>query len=499
MTQKPHPVWTIPEVLREIMRHNAHNEQALARCARVSRAFSDPAIEVLWEEQRGLGALFALMPRSIRKVAVGVDQDDDAFGIRPTSFVLIDTIQAPEWERMSHYARLVRTYISDGVLIDGLCASVILQKLAGKPLLPRLRRLDWKLPFDQSSFLAFFLSPMLRSVHLDLLEGDTSRFTHDQNTEPTASEYAYGTALQLFQSLAPNLENLHMWTSGFHCSMDRLVEFRNLRVLKLELIRYPGLVLQTASALPGLRKLSIYFSGTPHDQAGPPHPETCLPSLRCLKLHGVGTAIIPFIAAVSAPLLRTIMLSFMAMEAQWKECADLIVSRFGSSLRELDFDVEDAYDDPNPYLFDDWFSALYALRRLHRVSINSMFETPFIITAQDIDRMTSAWPRIRFLLIPAVQQNPSLMFPITALESFAEKCPRLRQLVIPIPDHGPLEGPTEPAVSRQHDGVQEIRLLSGRWPENVHDKCMAYLNKLFPNAEAWIFDNEWDDDGELLE
>ncbi|KAL7284640.1 hypothetical protein ACG7TL_001936 [Trametes sanguinea] len=485
-TGSPHPIWTIAEVIREIMQQNAHDRQSLACCARVSRAFSGPALEVLWAEQHGLQALFALMPRSIRKVPVGTEHEDFPFD------VLVDDIREDEWARMVDYARLVRRYVGDRALVDGLCASVLLQKLAGQPLLPRLKRLEWKLPFDQSAPLALFLSPMLQSVHLDLLEGGTARFVHDQHPDPTASEYAYGSALHLIRSRAPNVESVHMWTSGFGCAIDRLADFHNLRTLRLELVRKPELVLRTASTLPGLKELSIFFSGSPNEQAGPPLDETCLPTLNCLKLGGVGRTVVSFVSAVRAPQLRAVRLGFTAIEQEWKDCVERVVSAFGQTLREVDFDVEDSYDDPDPYSFDGWFSPLYRLRHLLVVSIGSMFETPFIITTQDVENMASAWPDLRALLVPSVAEDPPPAFCITALESIAEKCPQLQLLAIPVPDPGPLSGAEERDVPFEQTNMQEIRLLAGTWSTDVHGKCKAYLKKLFPNAEAWSFEDEFD-------
>ncbi|KAJ2975218.1 hypothetical protein NUW54_g11769 [Trametes sanguinea] len=406
--------------------------------------------------------------------------------------VIIDDIQEDEWARMAHYARLIRSYIGDREVIDGLCASVLLQKLAGQPLLPRLRRLEWRLPFDQSAALAFFLSPMLRSVYLDLLEGGTARFIHDQHVNPTASEYAYGTALHMIHSRAPNVENVQMWTSGFPCAIDRLTAFRKLQSLKLELVGKPNLVLQTASTLPELKKLSIFFAKAPQGQPGPPLEEACLPALQSMKLSGAGHVVVSFVSAVRAPQLRVVRLSFMAIEQLWTDCVERVVSGFGETLREVDFDVEDAYDNPEPYSFHRWFSPLYRLRRLNQVAIGAMFETPFIISTQDIANMASAWPGLRSLLIPAVEDNPSPSFSITALESLAEKCPRLQLLAIPVPDPAPLNSENEREVPLEHTNMQEIRLSAGHWEAGVHDKCMAYLKKLFPNADMWNLDDEFD-------
>ncbi|KAI8989192.1 hypothetical protein BD414DRAFT_522301 [Trametes punicea] len=488
-----HPMWAIAEVVREIMKQNADDERALARCARVAHAFLDPALEVLWEEQEGLDRLFALLPSSIAKVRVGVDGEDEALGVRISCFVLKDTIRDKEWARMMHYARLVRVYIGESERIDGLCTTALLEKLAGQSLLPRLRRLTWKHPFDQSASLVLFLSPVLRRVHLDLLEGGVARFRHDQYIEPTAAEFAYGTALQMIHSRAPNVEHIEMWTSAFHCSLDRLVVFHKLRSLKLELVRNPELVLKLVSSLPQLKYLSVFFVGRSRQEPLPDQlPEVQLPTLRQLKLTGPPSVVVTVLGAVRAPV-RSLKVAFMAFEDKWKQCMGLVASRFGASLQEFTADVEDAYDDPEAYSFHDWFSPLYAIRRLLKVSIGSNFETPFTVLAKDVDDMASAWPGIRYLAVPTVQEEPSAELPITVFELLARKCLRLRLLIFPVPHPAPLVGTANPDVSTQHRCLEEIRLLAGRWGPDVHDKCMGYLKTLFPNADVWIFDHEFDD------
>ncbi len=138
---------------------------------------------------------------------------------------------------------------------DGLAAAVLIQKLNGRALFPRLKRLVWKRPFDgaASALLVLCLSPMLRSVYLDVLEGGMGRFRHYSRTGPTAAEYAYGTALQLIHSHAPKVEDVQLWTSGFSCSVARLREFDNLRVLTLRQVIDVALVFDVCKSFPCCR------------------------------------------------------------------------------------------------------------------------------------------------------------------------------------------------------------------------------------------------------
>ncbi|KAI0356990.1 hypothetical protein OH77DRAFT_1519902 [Trametes cingulata] len=495
-----HPLWSIAEVVREVMKQSADDPGVLTQCARVSRAFSEPALEVLWEKLWGLDRLLALLPSSFKKVSRGLsgdseDDDDDAFGFTRTTFVLVDSIKDEEWARVAHYARLVRTYTSKYEKVDGLATAVLLEKLQGQPLFPRLKYLSWHRPYDLSALLPLFLSPMLRSISLDLLEGGIRRFYHDKGTDPTPSEYAYGTALQMIRSRAPQLEDVELFTSAFPCSINRLRDFEGVQSLNLHSVRNEGLVLEICSSLPHLKKLNLQLARRYRPEPPPSHlPERTLPSLTRLDINGAPLATVNILASISAPNLRSTYLAFEAVEEQWKRCIELLVSRFGSSLRQINGDLDDVYDEPerDPFSFHEWFSPLYALRKLVGIRFDSRFETAFDITANDVDNMATAWPKLRVLGIPTVQTRPSAL-PITSLQTIAEKCPRMELLIFPVPHHWPLDRAKAFPVRTQQLSMKEIRFLGGHWPLSVYGRCMAYVQRLFPCADTIRFEEDFSD------
>lgn len=65
-------MWSISEIVREIMKQSADRQEALASCARVARAISGPALEVLWEELIGVEHLFSLLKTSVKRI-IGQD------------------------------------------------------------------------------------------------------------------------------------------------------------------------------------------------------------------------------------------------------------------------------------------------------------------------------------------------------------------------------------------------------------------------------------------
>lgn len=63
-----HPVWVIAEVVRELMEQCRDNKATLSSCARVSHAFSQPALEVLWGKLHGMHALYSILRTSIKTI-----------------------------------------------------------------------------------------------------------------------------------------------------------------------------------------------------------------------------------------------------------------------------------------------------------------------------------------------------------------------------------------------------------------------------------------------
>ena len=55
----------IPEHVMEIMKHNCDARPALAACAAVFCAFSEPALEVLWETMEELNLLLMILTNSV--------------------------------------------------------------------------------------------------------------------------------------------------------------------------------------------------------------------------------------------------------------------------------------------------------------------------------------------------------------------------------------------------------------------------------------------------
>lgn len=412
--------------------------------------------------------------------------------------------------RLQYYANLVRVFTSQRDSIDGLVAAALIQKLNGRALFPRLKCLIWVRPFDSaaSALLVMFSSPMLRTVQLDIMEPrPVQSCKHALTTYPSAAEYAYGSVLRMIHSCAPKIESILLVAGGYFCSVDRLREFRNLRVLSLQDVLYLTPVFDVCNTLPLLEHLDLRMSLRPFPVPElddlPPSPVATLSALTLLELNGPPLMVLAAVDALNAPNLHSLSLSFAANADVWKRCAESVVSRFGDTLHNLEISVEGALRDVRPdvpYLLPDFFAPLFTLRDLRMVEILSHFNSPFAVRPQDLTELATAWPQLRTLVLPSgfvlkfAPPDPGL--PITALETLAATCPHLELLIVPLPHHAALleEGRDEARVPASQSSLKEIRLLGGEWPPEVHERCMSYVKRLFPEACLILFDTDFDDD-----
>ena len=65
-----HKIWFIDEIIRNILSHLPSNGRdcTLARCGRVSRPLSEPALDLLWRSMSGLVPMLRLFPSSFQEV-----------------------------------------------------------------------------------------------------------------------------------------------------------------------------------------------------------------------------------------------------------------------------------------------------------------------------------------------------------------------------------------------------------------------------------------------
>ncbi|KAI9062624.1 hypothetical protein FKP32DRAFT_1677147 [Trametes sanguinea] len=150
-----------------------HRTRALARFARVCKAFSEPALAMLWRQLPELLPLFRLLP-SLHKVQKNVKVRDRHGG---SIYDLTGDVSPSDWDRLCDYAARVRDLyhvdapwpsLEHGDITDGSWATIA-RLLAGRPLFPNLRTLDWWAFKPEPDFtrLAMVLAPSIQILSIN--------------------------------------------------------------------------------------------------------------------------------------------------------------------------------------------------------------------------------------------------------------------------------------------------------------------------------------------
>ncbi|KAG9311412.1 hypothetical protein JVU11DRAFT_8524 [Chiua virens] len=151
------PCLEIPEILLAILEGVSEDERShpdLVSLALTCRAFSDPALSILWRTQHSLIPLVLCFPRDVI-----IDLDDEDGGLMVLKFAKSPSAQ--DWERPLFYAkyiRILREIQSPIQMLNirwnlyRLCGPSIVQALLDScptlPLFPNLQEFEYSSYFD---------------------------------------------------------------------------------------------------------------------------------------------------------------------------------------------------------------------------------------------------------------------------------------------------------------------------------------------------------------
>ncbi|KAI5118739.1 hypothetical protein M0805_000068 [Coniferiporia weirii] len=151
----------IPEILDVIFSYNRREQNA--RCARVSRAWSDAALSHVWRVDPPLKALLQLLAPLV-----------PSNGLRQTNksnLVFSCVIRPADWQRFNENAKHIRKFVLNSYEMDGIADSVFTgvsmtrPTMSVLPYLEKLRVVGEPSAF-QTQFLCLFFHESLSSFHL---------------------------------------------------------------------------------------------------------------------------------------------------------------------------------------------------------------------------------------------------------------------------------------------------------------------------------------------
>ncbi|EED82986.1 predicted protein [Postia placenta Mad-698-R] len=483
-------------------RHN----RTLARSARVSRSFMDPALDALWNHLDWLHPLLRLL--SACKPVLFTDEARRG----PMPFVhpmlepkhvwIFDgNICAPEWEKFETYARRVR---SVSLKLDGSVGPSVFAALArqngGRPLFPLLRKLSWMqwMPaFDGTHHM--LASPHLRELHIDIL------IYPKRETQQEFLDIQLKRLFEEFSRISPNIKTVYL-NGGFR-RCPSIGGFKYLRCLQVS--AETSCIVNDASlkSLSGLEDLAELSLSTATTLRIPPSSQGFV-ALTSLCLVFCNSSAMLFLFTTTFPRLRSIAISyrprsFMKLDGCRKFIEDIAraCARL-PSLRKLciEFDFDDGFGRAPPFL--NIVRPLLSLTALEDVEIKCEHCSMHVKNG-DLREVAQAWPRLtRFSLAISALDYP-LLPTVDCLVAFARACPGLKQLVLPSMAHSlprARDMMMVPAISAH--GLQSLEFMTKPTVLVDLDVDFAHcLYRLFPkvslSCSAVDFEREYFENGHM--
>ncbi|KAH9924897.1 uncharacterized protein B0H18DRAFT_1010658 [Fomitopsis serialis] len=496
-------------VERHERRQRPARRRDLARSARVCKAFTEPALRVLWRVLPGVEPLLRLLS-CVRKV----EQRD-----RAAQFLLQGALCSKEWRKFQDYAERIRvmdqwdTLLPDRgrfyswtraelkpvpVEIEPVLQQFFSLSNGGRPLLPYIQRLSWETasPNPVCPPPLLFIGPSIQRLSL----------RHDPSSE--GRSHSLESFLTAISSLVLGLHTLTVYEQLPHwgttlspdlasayesalLAVSGCVHLRRLKIAGRRIV-LSRRFLHTLSSLPLLESLRLQVARI--DVNTDVEQKRVLAAMETLELTAPGNVVADFYKLAFVPRIRKLSLTFANM---YPDGGRALISAFprmyrvrqlpttlwASTLRILHLSFCTARNHiPQQGFLMPFVQPFLNLQNVEQFTVIMDSEA---LSWSDDDALTisQCWPKLTAFLVrfEDMPSNALLQPSSRALLHFAEHCPDLKQLVIPYVadadvDHLSLPNP------RPHRHL-EVLLLN--W---VHVKCKGcfarYLVRLFPHLRV---------------
>ncbi|KAI0366736.1 hypothetical protein BV20DRAFT_951577 [Pilatotrama ljubarskyi] len=481
-----------PEILSSIclqlapgrLKNKAHRRQrvermlkqkTLARLARVCRAFSEPALDMLWQLLDNISHLLSVLPPFI---------DGGRPGGGKRVYVLSRDISDPEWVRFREYALRVRELHTNHEQMRLISPSVwtFLRRRCpvGQGLLPRLVCLKSFVASEEDPGHILLVSSTLRhlSVFARIPETPEASWTID-----AAEELALKTVTPKLESLRLNrLPCLGPWEL---CS-----RFPHLQYLKItEPVVLENEVLRLLAAFPLLQKLSLNVMVRLSDKLEV--QPSGLGRLRELRLTGDPAALDGFLQVMHPAHLHALKLKF----DDWSLCTDdEAIKHVHSALSSVTpltrrLSIWLAGDGPR---VADLLKPALSFNWLTHLSITLERYIPeLVINDTELQTFSQAWPNLVEFELSLEDIDVSedvLNVPDTlsarTLTLFAELHPFLSRLVLPYIQLFNGSIPDMETVTLLDHGLKHLRICVVEDADHPQFRDFAwFIDAIFPNLD----------------
>ncbi|KAF7355847.1 hypothetical protein MVEN_00913200 [Mycena venus] len=446
---------------------NRDSAQTLAGLARTCKAFRDPALDLLWKSQCTVMNVLNCMPGDIWEVL----DDTDAEEVRLKRAVL-----PTDWERPLIYSHRVRHFqyqLSYSYPDSAAFYEMLRMCLPPEPLFPNIESLLWETS-DAALLPHFrlFIGPRLTSL--------------------TVSTFQSASHLSLLPTLAtqcPLLQEVCILTSDGLPGHCEAVSFFVKQLTHLESLEVPCL---DSVALDHLAKLPVLDLVHLHDQtplspvlelaSQTEVPSSCDIDMLTLTVTDARAAT-DVLARLHASPICSLVIQFpknTSADAVQEIYNGVAANCNHASLHTLSIALPpagttDTAADPEQIA-------------LHAVPGTHLFPTFLAhnahVTAAEIAR---AWPRITSLdLAGSAFLHVPPRTTLRALLSFAQLCPHLWRLSLPINAHSVPKWRKAQTAAEARPTQRRLRSLHvGESPVGTPLDVAAYLSSIFPRLE-WV-------------
>ncbi|KAL6308271.1 hypothetical protein BKA93DRAFT_557843 [Sparassis latifolia] len=503
MQSEAHTALFNEDILREVAQHfrtsRREDVNALGRMALVCRAFSDPALDVLW---RNLESLLPLL----NILAISVDLADHAGDVKPPMRqASLTCISDAQWNRFRSYARRVRS-VQIHRYMETLHSPVIAQlatRSCGEPLLPSLVSLQFDLISAKSvSEILAFLSPLLHDVTLQVGSwGLDTSFVTD-----IGRDFVF--ALRCAASSLRHLTLERFDDPDFMTHTD-FTPFSELQTLDIGRCVASFSVLSACAKMSSLITLDIGLKGLTVEDIKRCHGFPVLENLSVHSHPSQATALLPML---STTVLRSFTYIDQAYHdrflrarqdlGNYRVMLAALHSKSAATIRGVYFTIA-VFDDVSTPSLMSVIDPLLDFRVLEELRIDSSLAVS--VTSDDVCRMAFSWPNIQTLDFSVYQGSVSPS--VYSLTEFAQWCPYLIFLKLPGLDPRPALPPESEWVSTSSCSLKGL-CVTGRnnvsldaHYEHGHSIAVArFLNHLFPNMTMeHCVGKEWTDINAVLE
>lgn len=445
----------------------------VARAARVSKAFSEHALDALWKKLFDWVPLMRLLDDSVRQIRSPNRIE--------STWVICARIPPERWERFRLYARRIGFFSRSTGPFTTIHPSMfsLFQKLSGsQSLFPALTSVDWtQTDVKYGAEIMVFASEFLRKANF--------QYTLPHNpglreNGPGEQDYVIASVLNAFSSQVPLLRNFIL-SAAIHPDALDFSGFRNLTELTLRLPFFTSSLINTCAYMEHLVYLDLVCTAVDTSSGWPEDLGSLdgFHSLHRLKLDFTTQQFATrLLNAISSSPLTSIAMGLVEDATPLSfSLVQTLKSLFPTCLRQVAIQFPHA-DQPSDFTISSYIHPLLLLKQLDKVSVTVTAKSP---TEDEIHDMIDAWPSLTELSLD--YWDPVSPLSITALSFFALGCPSLRSLSL-----GDVSLRGQPLSGVKVVTSHRLRHLSMRLSDEhltTADKVTLarFLDDLFPHLE----------------